>query len=659
MFKYLRIVALVPWVLICSLALTPGLQAEDHLDELTEMTLVNPATLKSELGSLNPETALQRSKTVSIISKEDIARYNFQSLGEALRILAGIEVERTHLKKNIPVSRGLLQPHYPTDTLLMIDGVPTWSATFGDGNFSRVNIHDVERMEVLKGPAGALYGDHAFSAVVNVILRAPEEEGIQLHAGLGDEEKYFGGVNYSTKLNGFDLYMSVNQSTEGGEVKLFRGTDATGDVKEFEEGGSYLFRLKNQNHRFLFNAFRSVDNSLGITPSFSNGAGADYIQAGYLGNYRYRRDLSAASQLELGVTFDWTERDFDGPPGENFKAEGYRYRFYAQTTGRFNERTGYRLEADYDVTRNIMFRSNTQATIPSDDLAGRYITEYSLMGRLDHSWESWKVEGAARVSHNGVTGTEFAPHLAMVYALNESNSLKLTYDEAYRLPSLLELYTNAGTVLQGNSELDAQKSRSVELGYAVSRGQFFAQLSGWWASVDNRIFRDRFSNATNTYKNATAFDATGLEMELNYTEPKSFSAFLNANYYYGTDGDDSGSGVYNSLYVPDVSFTAGLSMDWNLWTLSAILNYVGKMTGLEGLGLNTQGIEKTIDPTAVIDLVLARKQRLWGIPVLHRFAVKNATDEETSFPEFTRNEVGSIPWQNERRIIYDLTVNFR
>ncbi len=686
-----------------SLAAENSRAVDEELNALTDMTRVNPATRKSELGSLRPETALQRSRTVSVITKQDFARYNFQTIGEALRTLAGMDVWRTHFKKGQPTSRGSLQPHYPNDVLMMIDDVPTWNAVAGGGlKLNRVNIHDVERVEVLKGPAGALYGNHAYSAVINIVLRDPAKEGGQAHVGVGDGEKYFGGANYAMKsaaCGGVDIYASTNHSSEDGEKVFFTG-EKSGDPpagkvyrpKEFEDGGNYLLRLKNENHRVLFNAFRSVENNLGNAPHPTQQIGEDLIATGYLGDYRYRRNTSATAQFEMGATFDWSSLElFSGPPGNVSISKGYRHRLYARKTASLNDRVHYRIQADYDLKKAGKFEDtkideskreaaqkiagegneicnddNTViadvipfATFPcGDNVAGRHIAEYSLMGQLEHTREKWKTTAAARVSYNDITGTEFAPHLAAVYSIDENNSVRLSYDEAYRTPSILELYITAG-VLHGNEDLDAQKTRTVELGYTTSDGPFFAQLSGWWASFDDRIFRDRFSNSPNTYLNADTYNATGVEMELSYTDPKKFNLFFNANYYHGTDGDNPGSGSYNALYVPSVALTTGVSKDLCLWTLSAVLNYVGAMTGLEGVSKDEEGTEVDIDPTAVLDLSLARKQRLSGVPVLHRFAVKNVTDEETFLPEFARNSIATVPWKNDRRVVYDFTVNFR
>ena len=331
--------------------------------------------------------------------------------------------------------------------------------------------------------------------------------------------------------------------------------------------------------------------------------------------------------------------------------QGYRYRVYAQATGKIDSRTGYRVEADYDLSNSVRYDTflvDTGKLTSQNGMAHRDRNEYSLMGRLDRTWGQWKGVGVARVSHNDFTGVEFAPHLSLNYAIDGHNSLKLSYAEGYRVPTLFETHFTAGTV-QSNPNLSTEKSRTVELGYVTSRGPVFIQASGWLANYDDRIFRDKLNSETTRYENAGDFTATGLELELNYNDPNIMNAFLNINYLYGTDGDDPGTGRYNFRYIPKVSFTAGFSKDWNRWTLSALMNFVGE----------TEGETSEIESSTVIDLSLSRQHRLWGWPVLHRFGIKNVTDEETFFPEFARNNINSVPWKNGRRFGYDLTVNFR
>ena len=144
------------------------------LQELLEMGI--------DIASFKEQTIFNTPSTVSVIDKETIKRFNFNTISEALNTVAGFSVMRTYLKRNLPTSRGILQDHYANKVLVMINNIPTWHAGTGEGSIDRVDIADVERIEVLKGPASVLYGTNAYSGAINIVLKKPEPG--KLHANV-------------------------------------------------------------------------------------------------------------------------------------------------------------------------------------------------------------------------------------------------------------------------------------------------------------------------------------------------------------------------------------------------------------------------------------------------------------------------------------------
>ena len=91
------------------------------------------------------------------------------------KTLAGIQVYRTAFKQQVATVRGVLQDHYANKVLVMINNVPSWHAVTGEGNLDRVSIHDVERIEVLRGPASVTYGSQAYVGAINLIFSAAKQ----------------------------------------------------------------------------------------------------------------------------------------------------------------------------------------------------------------------------------------------------------------------------------------------------------------------------------------------------------------------------------------------------------------------------------------------------------------------------------------------------
>ena len=91
----------------------------------------------------------------------------------------------------------------------MVNGVPTWETNTGAATLGHVSVSDIERIEVLKGPASVLYGTNAYVGAVNLVLKEPPEGqdgyGV-LYGGAGEYNGIRGGANYNLSYNDLDLF---------------------------------------------------------------------------------------------------------------------------------------------------------------------------------------------------------------------------------------------------------------------------------------------------------------------------------------------------------------------------------------------------------------------------------------------------------------------
>ena len=128
--------------------------------------------------------------SVSVITQEDLEKQDIQTVDEALRLTPGIFAKRTKgLMDSTPsVSiRGLKGDQY---TLLLIDGQPVNDAYTGGVQWGSLPISNIERIEVVRGPASALYGGNAMGGVINIITKAPEKLEMLASGGYGSNNTY-------------------------------------------------------------------------------------------------------------------------------------------------------------------------------------------------------------------------------------------------------------------------------------------------------------------------------------------------------------------------------------------------------------------------------------------------------------------------------------
>ncbi|MGQ1946752.1 TonB-dependent receptor plug domain-containing protein [Geofilum sp. OHC36d9] len=237
-----KIILLLTLLFIFSTVRTYAQQAENNLsrEELVNMSMEELSELPLEqlMGAMdvmgvssinelydlimnkNMKSASKRSENAfdaplssSVLTKEEIFTFGATSIEEALRLIPGVIVrEKTngnfdiHIRglDNIPQNNMLLYTEN-TNTLLMIDGRPVFNYAYGAIVWESLPIgfEDIERIEVVRGPASALYGPNAVNGVINIITSKTDDSS-PLISGVvrgGTQETYTGDIAFRKKWN--------------------------------------------------------------------------------------------------------------------------------------------------------------------------------------------------------------------------------------------------------------------------------------------------------------------------------------------------------------------------------------------------------------------------------------------------------------------------
>src|SRR3954463_10445041 len=160
----------------CAVAAAAGAQPVDVTDlDLEELLETDVRELTVTAVSKKPERLGDAPATVTVISHEDFQRHDWRNVAEALRSVPGVYVSygRDYYYTGI---RGLSFPaDVDTRILVLLDGHPMndpWSARSQASELFTVPRDDIERVEVIRGPASSVYGSSAFFGVVNIVTRA-------------------------------------------------------------------------------------------------------------------------------------------------------------------------------------------------------------------------------------------------------------------------------------------------------------------------------------------------------------------------------------------------------------------------------------------------------------------------------------------------------
>jgi len=169
--------------------------------------------------SKREETYMSTAGAVFVISSDDIRRSGMRNIPDLLRMVPGLQVSQSNMNQFVVGSRG--QTDFWSDLLLvMVDGRPVYSTTFSGVWWVAQNypLEEIEQIEVVRGPGGALWGSNATNGVINIITRhAGTSPGLRISSGAGTEDKGFGNISYASNNGNLDYRLyGMSEYRDGG-----------------------------------------------------------------------------------------------------------------------------------------------------------------------------------------------------------------------------------------------------------------------------------------------------------------------------------------------------------------------------------------------------------------------------------------------------------
>lgn len=206
-------------------------------EELTELDVSSLARQNQSVKN-SPAAAF-------VITSEDIRRSGVTSLPELLRMVPGMNVAKINAWNWAVSARGF-NDLYANKLQVMIDGRSIYDPLVSGVYWGQQNpsLPDIERIEVLRGPSGSLWGANAVNGTINIVTRsAKDTQGGLLNGGGGTEEQGFGGIRYGSKLSD-STFLRATLSTLHRDASI----DLAGDNDTQDNGNSQTgnFRLDSR-----------------------------------------------------------------------------------------------------------------------------------------------------------------------------------------------------------------------------------------------------------------------------------------------------------------------------------------------------------------------------------------------------------------------------
>jgi iron complex outermembrane recepter protein len=270
--------------------------------DLKRLTIEELAQLDVTSVSRRVERLNDTAAAISVIRQDDIRRMGVVTLAEAMRLATGLDVARVDGRTWAISARGF-NISTPNKLLVLIDGRTVYSPLFS-GTFWDVQdtlLADIDRIEVIRGPGGTMWGANAVNGVVNIITRpASATRGTAAFLGAGTEERFIAGARHGGRAGSLGSYRVYGKLRSRDANVLASGLDAEDEVLHGQAG----FRLDSGDARdggwsLQGDAYRGT---LGLVDRGDTDVAGGNIAA------RWNRRFPGGSDLRVRSFYDRTHR---------------------------------------------------------------------------------------------------------------------------------------------------------------------------------------------------------------------------------------------------------------------------------------------------------------------------------------------------------------
>lgn len=400
-----------------------------------------------------------------------------------------------------------------TGVLMLIDGHPQFMGIMGHPLPDSYVASDVERVEVIRGPASILYGSNAMGGVINIITRKQHQNGLNGNAkvsyGSFNTQKYMGAMGF--KKEKLSTFVSINHDR----------TDGHRPNSDFQITNAYLKLGYDLNEHFSASTDFSVAAYKAADPgpdtlNASPGERID-ITRGYWAFTLLNEFEKVSGAVKLFYNFG----EHNITDGFHSKDKNFGFNLYEA----FNFFKGNTITAGIDLMNYGGMAENVKAMNGAGiQFADTTITEYGIYTFSQQELGKLMLNAGLRFQHHSQYGSIWIPSFGFAYQLKEQASWKGNVSKGFRSPTMRELF-----MWGPNPDLDPETVWSYETGILSNffNNTIHTELTLFMVEGDNLIVN---AGPPLGYQNSGEVKNKGVELALK-VQPFTKLAF-NATYSY-------------------------------------------------------------------------------------------------------------------------------
>ena len=501
--------------------------------------LITPTRFESKIN--------QTASNVIIIDRQDIENSNSNSLSEILDSQPGISsgnqggVGQT--------SSYFIQGFEKKYISILIDGVSYAdnTATQSETYLNSISLDEIERIEILKGPQGSIYGSSAAGGVISIITKANSKKGMNtsFQSNFGSYGTASSTLNTGYSAEKWDLNLSINgMHSDGFSAKNAveeEENDSFNSAKTSLKGS-----IKNDNNLKFFVTLRQIDSKTQYDSGFTTNDFNKLRQTA--GSIKIEKKINKIDSF-IQLAKQRTVRQFG------------TYQYYGDTFN-FDFLNQYNISSNHNVTMGFEYDDEkyNDKTLRADKDRHSFVT--GVNGNLNNNVG---YDFSLRKENDSTYGTQKSTRTEAYYLFNPSLRLALSNSTGFRNPSLYETFSAYGTRTL-TPETTETKRITISGKTKIINGGY--SLNAYKSKISNLIASD--ANSNYIYYNADGdTNISGIEGNIN----SKLGDKLFSNFGFVTTHKKTSNNKKNQL-LPRYSLSGSLNYDFNKnYNLSTNLNY--------------------------------------------------------------------------------------
>ena len=535
----------VPKVSVANDQDTTEIKMEYDLDEIEVSAQRSPAVYS------------QVARIISVIERKEIESSPAQSVQDLLEYVAGVDVRQRGaegVQADVSIRGGTFD-----QTLILLNGINITDPQTGHHNLNiPVSLSQIERIEILEGPAARVYGPNAFSGAINIVTRQSGSNSVNLKLSTGSFRYFDADLEGSFNTGKLQNTLSLNKKSSDGYIDN-TDFDISGIFYSNQlivDKGKMSFQLGYSEKGFGANSF--------YTPKYPN-------------QYEEVRSLISSVKWESNSKLHLT-------PAIYWRRHQDRFELFRDNPPTWYTTHNYQLTDTYGGSINSWIQSNwgksafgiefrsenimsnvlgvemkPPVKVPGEDAEFTKSKSRNVVsGFLEHVYYSDRWMLSAGLLSNYITdsnfGINFFPGVDVSYKISPALRIFSSFNTSLRMPTFTDLYYSGPTNI-GNPDLKPEKTASFEGGFKLNQGFVQGYLMGFYRKGTDIIDWIKLNGEDKWQpQNLTQISSYGSEIQIQFNLKKHFCNNLPNKIYLNY--------LYNNLEKENSDFISYYVLDY-------------------------------------------------------------------------------------------------